>query len=69
MLLSNEPEWLFPFNAMHPGDSFFIPTLKPSAMIYTIETAAKKDGKKVKCFTVVYKGMLGVRAWYIERYS
>jgi hypothetical protein len=66
MLLSGEPEWLFPFQDMHVGESFFIPTVKPSAIIYTIDTAAKKEKVRVKCYTVVYEGLLGVRTWRTE---
>ena len=37
-----EPEWIFPFESMLVGDSFFIPTLKPSPMIYALESGAKR---------------------------
>ena len=35
--LHDEPEWIFPFEAMEVGQSFFVPTLKPSPMLYAIE--------------------------------
>lgn len=60
-----EPEWIFPFDAMSIGDSFFIPTLKPSAMIYAIESGAKRAGYKVKAFVTTKDRCLGVRAWRI----
>ena len=42
MRLHNEPEWVFPFENMEIGDSFFIPTLKPSPLIYAIDSGAKR---------------------------
>jgi len=50
---------------MEKGDSFFIPTTRPSSLIYTIETKAKKEKIKVRCYAVVYEGMLGVRTWRV----
>ena len=58
-----EPEWLFPFDGMSIGDSFFIPTLRPSDMIYAIETGAKRAKIKVKCYVTTRDGYLGVTAW------
>lgn len=60
-----EPEWIFPFEGMSVGDSFFIPTLKTSAMIYAIESGAKRVGIKVKTFVTMKDGCLGVRTWRI----
>jgi hypothetical protein len=51
---------------MEIGDSFFIPTLKPSNMVYVVETAAKKAQIKVKCYVTEKGGHLGVRAWRIR---
>jgi hypothetical protein len=42
---------------MDIGDSFFIPTLKPSPMIYAIESGAKRAGVKVKAFVTQKDGM------------
>ena len=42
MRLYDEPEWVFPLEQMNVGDSFFIPTLKPSSMIYAIDAGAKR---------------------------
>ena len=59
----NEPEWLFPFEGMEIGDSFFVHTLKPSPLIYAIECGAKRAGVKVKTFVTTKDGCLGVRTW------
>lgn len=58
-----EPEWIFPFEAMNVGDSFFIPTLRPVEMIYVIDTRAKVAKVKVKTFPSSKDGCLGVRVW------
>lgn len=58
-----EPEWIFPFQGMEVGDSFFIPTLKPAALIYVIDSRAKVYGIKVKCYAMSKEGHLGVRTW------
>ena len=60
---SEEPVWLFPFQGMGIGDSFFIPTLKPASMIYIIDTRAKVLGYRVKIFPSMNDGCLGVRVW------
>jgi len=64
--LTKEPEWIFPFEAMSVGDSFFIPTLKPSPLIYAIETGAKRAGFVAKAFVTQKDGCLGVRAWRVK---
>jgi len=61
--LHNEPEWVFPFEQMEHGESFFIPTVKTSNMIYAAETGAKKAKVKVKTFVTTKDGHLGVRVW------
>jgi len=61
----DEPEWLFPFEFMRVGDSFFIPTLRPAYMIYAIENGAKRAKVKVKAYKFSEDGVLGVRAWLI----
>lgn len=61
----SEPEWVFPFEGMLVGDSFFVPTLRPSPMIYAIESGAKRAQVKVKTYVVQKDGCLGVRAWRI----
>ena len=43
-----EPEWIFPFDGMEVGDSFFIPTVKPAEMLYRIDTCAKEAKVKVR---------------------
>lgn len=60
-----EPEWVFPFEFMKPGDSFFVPTLKPLEMIYVIDSRAKTAKVKIKSFATSKDGHLGVRVWRI----
>ena len=64
-LPESEPEWLFPFEFMGVGDSFFIPTMRPSHMIYVIDKTSKKVGVAMKAYPRTEKGILGVRAWRI----
>ena len=66
MQLHDDPEWLFPFEFMEIGDSFFIPTLKSSNLIYSIENRAKKAKVKVKTYAVVDDDFMGVRTWRIN---
>lgn len=58
-----EPEWVFPFQGMAVGDSFFIPTVRPAALIYIIDTRAKEAKVRVKAFAAIKDGCLGVRVW------
>lgn len=64
-LPESEPEWLFPFEFMNVGDSFFIPTMRPSHLIYVIENTSKKVKVEMKAFPRTEKGVLGVRAWRV----
>ena len=64
--LVNEPEWLFPFEGMDVGESFFIPTLQPANMIYVVDTRAKAAGYRVKCYASSKEGCLGVRVWRVK---
>jgi len=61
-----EPEWVFPFEAMAVGDSFFVPTLRPSPIIYAIENGAKRAEVRIKAFVTSKDRHLGVRAWRIR---
>jgi hypothetical protein len=61
----SEPEWIFPFEGMLIGDSFFIPTLRPTPMIYAIEMGAKRAEVRVKTYVTKKDGCLGVRAWRV----
>lgn len=63
--LVEEPIWLFPFDGMDVGDSFFVPTLSPAKMNYIIDTAAKKAKIRVRIYTASKDGYLGVRVWRI----
>jgi len=56
---------VFPFHAMEIGDSFFVPTMKPSYFCYVIDTTAKKAGVKVKVYVTSKDNVLGVRAWRV----
>jgi hypothetical protein len=60
-----EPTWLFPFQVMDIGDSFFIPTLRTAEMIYAIDTGAKRVGIRIKSFVTTKDGHIGVRTWRI----
>jgi len=60
-----EPTWLFPFQGMDIGDSFFIPTLRTAEMIYAIDTGAKRVGIRIKSFVTTKDGHIGVRTWRI----
>tara|TARA_R100001369_G_scaffold1012_3_gene3508 strand:+ start:254 stop:460 length:207 start_codon:yes stop_codon:yes gene_type:complete len=64
--LNNEPEWVFPFENMDIGESFFIPTLKSSDMIYAIESGAKRAGIRVKVFVSTKENHFGVRVWRLN---
>jgi len=63
MRLHNEPEWIFPFENMENGESFFIPTLKPSPLLYAIDSGAKRAKVKVKSYITKKDNYLGVRVW------
>jgi hypothetical protein len=62
----SEPEWIFPFDAMSVGNSFFIPTLRPAEMIFVVDNRAKVAGVKVKAFPSSKDGRLGIRVWRIS---
>jgi len=66
MQLHDDPEWLFPFEMMQSGDSFFIPTLKSSPLIYIVEKSAKRAQIKVRTRAVVEDGLMGVRTWRVD---
>ena len=61
--LADEPVWLFPFEGMSIGDSFFIPTLQPSSMTFVVDSRAKAAGVRVRVFPVVHENLLGIRVW------
>jgi len=61
--LYDDIEWVFPFEAMDIGESFFIPTLKTSHLIYAIESGAKRAGVRVKVFVTSKDSHIGVRVW------
>jgi hypothetical protein len=61
----DEPEWAFPFEFMKPGDSFFVPTLRPLEMVYIVDSRAKAAKVKVKAYASSKDGYIGVRVWRI----
>jgi hypothetical protein len=62
-ILVNEPVWLFPFEGMDVGDSFFIPTLKPAVMLSIVQERAKAARVRVRVFASTKDGCLGIRVW------
>jgi len=62
-ILVNEPVWLFPFEGMSIGDSFFIPTLKPAVMLAIVQERAKAARVRVRVFAFSQDGCLGIRVW------
>jgi hypothetical protein len=58
-------EWFFPFDGMDVGSSFWVPTVRPADMIYSIDTQAKRNGMRMKCYVVEKDGCMGVRAWRV----
>ena len=60
-----EPEWIFPFQGMEIGDSFFIPTLRFAEMMYAVDSGSKRDKTRVKCYVTVKDSHLGVRVWRV----
>jgi len=61
-----EPDWVFPFEVMEVGDSFFVPTLRFAEMIYALDSGAKRAGIKVKSYIVVKDDHIGVRTWRVR---
>jgi hypothetical protein len=61
-----EPDWIFPFEVMEVGDSFFVPTLRFAEMIYILDSGAKRAGIKVKSYIVVKDDHIGVRTWRVR---
>jgi len=63
---THEPVWIFPFEGMSVGDSFFIPTVQTANMLYVIDTRSKVARIRVKAYAVVEEGILGVRVWRVS---
>jgi len=61
-----EPEWIFPFEGMEVGNSFFIPTVKIAETIYVVDTRAKEAKVKVKAYAAMKEGCIGVRVWRVR---
>jgi hypothetical protein len=60
-----EPEWIFPFQGMEIGDSFFIPTLRFAEIMYAVDSGSKRDKTRVKCYVTVKDSHLGIRVWRV----
>ena len=61
----HEPEWIFPYEVMEIGDSFFMPTVRPAYGHYIIDITSKRVGIRMKTYTMIEDGVLGVRSWRI----
>ena len=66
MIQIPEPEWVFPFEVMEVGESFFIPTLRFAEIIYAIDCGSKRAGIKVKSYIANKDGHIGVRTWRVR---
>jgi hypothetical protein len=66
MIQLPEPEWIFPFDGMGVGDSFFIPTLRFAELIYAIDCGAKRKGIKVKSYITSKDKHIGIRTWRVR---
>jgi hypothetical protein len=62
----DEPEWVFPYEFMEVGESFFMPTIRPAYAHYIIEKTSKKVGVVMKTYTVTEDEVLGVRSWRVK---
>lgn len=63
---TGEPVWLFPFDSLSGGDSFFIPTLQPNDMVSVILSRARAAGVRVKALPTAHRDVLGVRVWRLD---
>lgn len=54
---------MFPFDSMSSGESFFVPTLKPASMVYTVNRMAHLAKVRVRVYPATKDGLLGVRVW------
>ena len=61
-----EPEWIFPFEYMKIGESFFIPTMETAQVVYAIESGAKKAKIGIRVYITTKDNHLGVRAWRVS---
>jgi len=60
-----EPEWVFPFQVMEVGDSFFIPTIRPAEMLYVVDVRAKQYKIKIKAYVSSKDDHFGIRVWRV----
>jgi hypothetical protein len=62
----DEPEWVFPYEFMEVGESFFMPTIRPAYAHYIIDKTSKKVDVVMKTYTVTEDEVLGVRSWRVK---
>jgi hypothetical protein len=62
----DEPEWVFPYEFMEVGESFFMPTIRPAYAHYIIDKTSKKVGVVMKTYTVTEDEVLGVRSGRVK---
>lgn len=62
----SEPNWILPIEYLEVGESFFIPTVRHSELVYSIDCASKRVGIKTKSYIVAKDGILGIRTWRIR---
>lgn len=51
---------------MELGESFFIPTLETTTMLYAVECGAKRAKVRVKAYITTKDNHLGIRVWRIS---
>jgi len=49
-----------------PGESFFIPTLRPQNYLFDITAAAKELGREIQIKFVCEQHINGVRTWILK---
>jgi hypothetical protein len=49
-----------------PGESFFIPTLRPQIYLFEIAAAARELGREIQSKVVTEQYINGVRTWILK---
>jgi hypothetical protein len=63
---TGEPVWLFPFEYLSEGDSFFIPTLNQDEMVSIVMDRAKAAGVKIRAYPTTHDKIIGIRVWRLS---
>jgi len=63
---TGEPVWLFPFEFLAEGDSFFIPTLNQEEMVSIVLDRAKAVNIKVRAYATTHDKIIGIRVWRLS---